>query len=261
MLATTTTKILGIAATAVGVAGVLTIPTASGMPPFHMAPACTEWKLDDASQAFDTASGGQIYLPWNKGTGTVRTGNNDAAFVSPQVNMKGAAQGGINGSGFVDVTVNWTSGVPDSFHPHPWIHFTGNVNENGALEGDATNDNNVTEHFTARTPYTCSKQAAAEQPAGPPAAVTDAITLTFAPPDFGSITATVANSSDLTAKCTYDSTPFKNHRDFTVDPHGSTPLTFSGVNLGISYHVTVSCKDASGTQQQPIGVVNQDVSF
>ncbi|OJZ73572.1 hypothetical protein BRW65_13175 [Mycobacterium paraffinicum] len=40
-----------------------------------------------------------------------------------------------------------------------------------------------------------------------PAPVTNAIQLQFGPPHLGSITATITNSSALTAKCTYDSTP------------------------------------------------------
>ena len=95
-----------------------------------------------------------------------------------------------------------------------------------------------------------------------PPPVTDAITLSFAPPGLGSITATVTNSSDLTAKCTYDATGLtKTHRDFTVSPHGSTNLTFNGFNTGTSYHVVVKCSDASGKQTQEIGRADQDVTF
>jgi len=99
-------------------------------------------------------------------------------------------------------------------------------------------------------------------PPPPPPPVTDAITLSFAPPGFGSITATVTNSSDLTAKCTYDSTGLaKTHRDFTVSAHDKTDLTFTGFNTGTSYHVVVSCHDASGKQTQEIGRADQDVTF
>jgi hypothetical protein len=102
----------------------------------------------------------------------------------------------------------------------------------------------------------------------PPPPVTDAITLSFGPPQItlippsASITATVSNSSDLTAKCTYDATPdFNSHRDFTVNPHGSTDLTFNGFATGTSYHVKVSCRDASGKQTQEIGHPEQNVTF
>jgi hypothetical protein len=102
--------------------------------------------------------------------------------------------------------------------------------------------------------------APAAEPA-PTQPVTDAISLAFSPPALGNITATISNSSDLNGKCTYDATPFNTHRDFNVPAHGSTPLTFNGLNTGTSYHVTVSCKDASGKQTQPIGTTTQDVSF
>ena len=99
-------------------------------------------------------------------------------------------------------------------------------------------------------------------PPPPPALVTNAITLSFGPAHLGSITATVTNSSDLTAKCTYDASGItKTHRDFTVGPHGSTDLTFNGVNTGTSYHVVVSCHDASGKQTQEIGHAETDVTF
>jgi hypothetical protein len=100
-------------------------------------------------------------------------------------------------------------------------------------------------------------------PAAPP--VTDAISLTFGPVQgffpANSITATISNSSDLPAKCTYDATPSNTHRNFTVAAHGSSPLTFSGVATGTTYHATVTCNDSSGKQSQPIGTASQDVSF
>ena len=99
-------------------------------------------------------------------------------------------------------------------------------------------------------------------PPPPPALVTNAITLSFGPPHLGSITATVTNSSDLTAKCTYDASGItKTHRDFTVGPHASTDLTFKGLNTATSYHVVVSCHDASGKQTQEIGHAETDVTF
>jgi hypothetical protein len=106
-------------------------------------------------------------------------------------------------------------------------------------------------------------------PEPPPAAapVTDAISLSFGKPKItlippsASITATVSNSSALPGKCTYDATPSNTHRDFDVQAHGSTPLTFTGLATGTTYHARVSCKDASGKQTQPIGSSSQDVTF
>jgi hypothetical protein len=95
-----------------------------------------------------------------------------------------------------------------------------------------------------------------------PKPVTDAISLSFGTPSLGNITATVSNSSDLNGKCTYDATGLtKTHQNFNVPAHGSTPLTFSGLNTGTSYHAVVSCLDASGKQTQPIGSDSKDVRF
>jgi hypothetical protein len=101
---------------------------------------------------------------------------------------------------------------------------------------------------------------AAEPAPAPP--VTNAIALSFGAPGLGSITATVTNSSGLTGKCTYDASGLaKTHRDFTVGPNASTNLTFNGLNTGASYHVVVSCHDASGKQTQEIGHAEQNVTF
>jgi len=75
--------------------------------------------------------------------------------------------------------------------------------------------------------------------------------------------ATISNSSDLNGKCTYDATGLtKTHQNFDVAAHGSTPLTFKGIN---NRHQLsrggVSCLDASGKQTQPIGTASQDVQF
>jgi hypothetical protein len=100
----------------------------------------------------------------------------------------------------------------------------------------------------------------------PPLPVTDAIRLSFGKPNisvFGSsITATVKNSSGLTASCTYDASGLAaTHRDFTVGPKVSTDLKFDGTATGSTYHVVVSCHDASGTQPQEIGHQETDVTF
>jgi hypothetical protein len=94
-----------------------------------------------------------------------------------------------------------------------------------------------------------------------PAPVTDAIKMSFGPPSFTSITATVTNSSALKATCTYDASPSSTHRDFTVPANGSTDLTFNGLSLGATYHAVVSCHDASGKQPQEIGHAETDVTF
>lgn len=105
----------------------------------------------------------------------------------------------------------------------------------------------------------CSKTPNPNPPAAP---VTNAIQLSFGPPRFGSITATVSNSSALTATCSYHSTPIDpGIPNFTVGPHASTDVPIKGFNTGTSYHVTVSCHDASGKQTQEIGHAETNVTF
>ena len=100
-----------------------------------------------------------------------------------------------------------------------------------------------------------------DQPPQPQAPVTNAITLAFSPANIGSIVATVSNSSDLNASCHYSSQPIDSPRDFNVPAHGSTPLTFTGINAGINYTATVTCNDASGKQTVPLGSSTQNVKF
>ncbi|BBZ70258.1 hypothetical protein [Mycobacterium paraseoulense] len=105
----------------------------------------------------------------------------------------------------------------------------------------------------------CGKTPA---PAPAAAPVTNAIQLSFGPPHIGGITATVSNSSDLTATCSYHSTPIDpGIPDFTVGPHASANVPIKGFNTGTSYHVTVSCHDASGKQTQEIGHAETNVTF
>ena len=80
-------------------------------------------------------------------------------------------------------------------------------------------------------------------------------------PGFGKVTVNVTNSSKLNAKCTYDATPFDTHRDFSVNANSSTTLTFNAINTLTSYHVVISCRDASGKQAAEMGHVEQDVTF
>lgn len=90
--------------------------------------------------------------------------------------------------------------------------------------------------------------------------VTNAISANFAT-GLLSVKVTVSNSSDLSAKCTYDATPFDVHRDFTIAPKGEKVLNFSGVNSGTDYQVKIVCNDASGKQSVPIGTVDDTVRF
>jgi hypothetical protein len=215
-------------------------------------------------------NGVRIDVPWS---GTQVNGQANEFQGNEKRNL-GNASGGVNGNN-IDFTVNWTGNVGPG-------HYTANVNNDGAVVLGVTSDNQghradwhsdvkfTCAAFAAPPPAAPPAPAPANQPAPVPAPappVTNAIQLSFGPVSGNgltgkSITATVTNSSALTAKCTYDSTPGGTHRDFTVGPNGSSSsLSFDGIGLPINYHVVVSCHDSSGKQTQEIGHQETNVVF
>jgi len=235
---------------------------AQARPPFPLAPACETY-------TFSKSEINLIEDPVISRGVVVRTiGANVAGrgyYIDPGTDGRrneGSFTGGIRGR-TIDITAKWDSNGAIS-------HYTGQVNDDGSVTGTMTggavgNDWQNDRWHSGMHWLACATVAAPmpRLPAPPPPPpVTDAITLNFAPPGLGSITATVTNSSDLPAKCTYDATGLtKTHRDFTVNAHDSTDLTFNGFNTGTSYYVVVSCHDASGKQTQEIGRADQDVTF
>lgn len=201
-------------------------------------------------------------------------------FYENGTSLKGRVTGDVTkGGNVIDLTV--TRG-PE----YPPLHVQGAVQPNNTPGGEFFFDNGGLRPWKSPTQLACvpgapvndplPQQNPAPQPAAPaqpvqpaPAAepapappVTNAIALSFGQPGLGSITATVTNSSGLTGKCTYDAAGLtKTHRDFTVGANASTNLTFNGLNTGTSYHVVVSCHDASGKQTQEIGHAEQNVTF
>jgi hypothetical protein len=200
---------------------------------------------------------------------------------------KGTYYGTINDRS-INFTVNWKTGPGAGLSNN----YTGQIDDNGIARGTSTNSQGATNSWESFDKLVCkpapSGSAHGEAPdqganpddanpggANPPAAkpnpapVTNAITLSFGPasgllfvPDGGSITATIKNSSDLTASCHYSATPGGfTDQDFTVDPKGSKDLPLTGTRLSIKYHAVVSCHDASGQQPQEIGHAERDVTF
>ncbi len=163
----------------------------------------------------------------------------------------------------------------DSPHAAPPTNtYSGSIDSGGTASGVWSNNSGASGTWSMGPTFKCITHAPAAEPAPPqqqapqapqepaePALVTNAIQLSFGPPKLGSITATVSNSSDLTAQCTYTATPFDTRRDFTVGPKTNTSLKFDGFNTGTSYHVVVSCHDASGKQAQEIGHAETNVTF
>ncbi len=262
----TRTFITVFAAAAAGAA----LVTSAG--PANAAP-CTAWKLDAGALVINQDNGVVVSVDWPANTNKPTSGSYS--------DFKGPASGGIVGGNKLDFTIDFqivASGAGDG-PSHYSNHYTGTIEEVmdgfGRAKGTTVNNEGASNTWTANEAFTCAVAPAAEPPgkkadaapaAPPPEAsapppVTDAIRLSFAPPKLGSITATVTNSSPLTAQCTYDADPFGEHRDFTVPAKGTTNLTFSGFNTGTSYHVVVSCHDADGKQPQEIGHAETDVTF
>jgi len=252
---------LGAAALSV-VGGLASSPLTQAAPPMPLSPPCSEWHLN-GNMPISQTNGQRIDVPWQGS----QVGGGSGLATSFQGNEKqfvGTPQGGASGSN-IDFTIGWTNNVTG--------HYTASINNDGAVVlGVSTDSQNHRTDWHTDAKFTCAVTAAAPPvappPAGPPPVdthvappVTNAITLTFSPPGFGNVTATVANSSDLTGKCHYHADPSNTNRDFTVNPHNSTDLTFTGLNTGTTYHATVTCSDASGKQQQPIGTSSASVKF
>jgi hypothetical protein len=247
------------------VGGLASSPLTQAAPPMPLSPPCSQWQYS-GNMPISQGNGVRIDVPW----GGTRVGGAMAnAFQGNEKLDVGGAVGGVDGNN-INFTVNWTRGPG---------HYTASINNSGEVVlGSTTDSRNNRADWHTDAKFTCAVTAAAPPAAGPSqqqapqpapvaAPVTDAISLSFGQPKItlippsASITATVSNSSALPGKCTYDATPFNTHRDFNVPAHGSTPLTFTGLATGTTYHATVSCTDASGKQTQPIGSNSQDVTF
>ena len=268
------------ATTAIAMTGVVTMPAvahAHPLMPLPLAPACSAYQFPggtvqinylaiNGNTTFDTVNastnvdttavthypdGGDTSGPvtgYIHGVGIhleIGRGKYDPLILDGLVNPDGKATGTLPFNG---KTQNWASNTtfscvanpePEKVGPAPKPVEDNPAPPSGGSSGQGPNP------------------LAADQPAP----VTDAIKLSFGPPAFTSITATVTNSSQLKATCTYDASPSSTHRDFTVPPNGSTDLTFNGLSLGATYHAVVSCHDASGKQPQEIGHAETDVTF
>jgi hypothetical protein len=259
-------KMMFAAAAAITAAGFLTVPIpAAATPSFPLAPACERYVLT-GDMAIQQDNDITVAVAWSDN----RVGGRPSYAKPGTARTVGSASGGMSGR-HIDFTIDWDQGPGAGLYNR----YQGDLNDDLTASGTTTNSLGTTNSWHTDFKANCIKSnpepappgqnppgqnPPAEQPAQTP--VTNAIALSFSPPGFGSITATVTNSSDLTAKCTYDASGLtKTHRDFTVGPRGSTNLTFNGFNTGTSYHVVVSCHDASGKQSQEIGHVEQDVTF
>ncbi len=80
---------------------------------------------------------------------------------------------------------------------------------------------------------------------------------------------TVTNTATLNAACDYVSTtdslnplvPRKTTRTINVPAGQSATTTFDGAPTLSTFNVTLTCKDASGKQKEPLGTVTTSLTW
>jgi hypothetical protein len=161
MTIATTPRLMALAATAMGAAGMLTIPFSA-----IAAPACLDWRFSEAALFLDLDNGVHIGVPWLAGTNKVRTTQGASILHSPD---GGVWQGDIDPGGgtyqgdTIRFRINWTQGVGAQ---HPMSAFSGKIDPNsGVASGTVVNENNVSNGWTAQGNFTCAARAA--EPAAP----------------------------------------------------------------------------------------------
>jgi hypothetical protein len=101
----------------------------------------------------------------------------------------------------------------------------------------------------------------------PPQLFTNAITATTDNSQETVFSITVNNSAPLPASCNYEAkslnplAPSDTNRTFNVAANGSDTETFNGLKSLSQYNITVTCTDSSGKQTQPLGSINQTVTW
>ena len=71
----------------------------------------------------------------------------------------------------------------------------------------------------------------------------------------------------VVATCNYEAVslnpvlPSDTTTTFDVPANGSHTESFNGVKIGTQYKITIPCNDSSGKQTEPLGSVNQTVTW
>lgn len=152
--------------------------------------------------------------------------------------------------------------------------YNGIVDAGRNLAGTVSFSNGGNRPFTGTAKMVCQDKPAAQAPPPPaapapaPAQVfTNAITASFDNTREKVFSMTVNNSSPLPASCKYEAkslnplAPSDTTRTFNVAANGSDTETFNGLKTFSKYKITVTCTDSSGKQSQPLGSVNQTVTW
>jgi hypothetical protein len=209
----------------------------------------------------------------------VSWGSHDASATFDNSQFRAPLSGPIivKGTNELDFTIHMREQIQNpEYQPAFTNTYSGTIDPGGSASGMWHNDQGGSGTWTMPHTFKCIARgpaAAPPPPAGqqapppaeqaPPPPVTDAITLSFTS-TATTITATVTNSSAKPGNCHYEATaPFTlpTTRDFKVGKNSSTQLQFNGLALHVTYHVVVNCLDSTASQQEPIGHVEQDVTF
>jgi hypothetical protein len=259
--------ILGCAA--ISIAGGVAVVAAPA--PAH-ADGCTQWGFPNGGNGFKNDLGQSLLF--QAGGKTV---NQAAASWTGPSGTKGSGylNGSINGSG-LNFTWNGDGGPPD-FKGGATITFVGTVNDDGSAGGTVSYSDGGPGSFTSNKPMTCLDAPPQQQQQQipqqqqqpvdtPPQVYTNAISPSFD----GEATAfkvTLKNSSPLPATCNYEAVslnpllPSDTTRTFDIPANGSHTESFNGLKTGTQYKITIPCNDSSGKQTQPLGSVNQTVTW
>jgi hypothetical protein len=186
MSTTITPRIIAIAASAVGVAGMVAVPVTASAEP-----ACLDWRFAQDALFLNLDNRVRIGVPWLGGTNKVRTTQGASLLTSPD---GGRWQGDIDPGGgtyqndTIKFRINWNQFVGDQ---HPVSAFSGHIDPNGVASGTMVNEKNETNSWTAEGNFTCSARAA--EPAAPAPKPAD----NNPPVEAKPVTATVNVQSDV----------------------------------------------------------------
>jgi hypothetical protein len=261
--------------TTFAILGCVTISIAGGLavvaPPAHAIPPCTQWGFPVGGNGFKNNIGQSLLF--QAGGNTLSQA--PASWTGPSgTSGSGYLNGSINGSG---LNFTWKGdGGPPNFKGGATITFVGTVNNDGSAGGTVSYSDGGPGSFTSNKPMTCldaspqqqqNMPQQQQQPVDtPPKVYTNAISPSFD----GQQTVfnlTLKNSSQLPASCNYEAVslnpvlPSDTTRTFDVPANGSHTESFDGLKTLTKYHITINCTDSSGKQTQPLGSVNQTVTW
>jgi hypothetical protein len=255
------------AAAALGAAALLiTAP-----PPAQAAP-CSQWGFPNGGNGFTNDIGQSLLFQ----AGGKAVSQAPASWTGPNgTKGSGYLNGSINGSG---LNFTWKGdGGPPNFKGGATITFVGNANNDGSAGGTVSYSDGGPGSFTSNKPMTCldappqqQQQQIPQQQQQPVDTAPQVYTNAISPSFDGRQTVfnvTLKNSSPLPATCNYEAVslspllPSDTTRTFNVPANGSHTESFDGLKTGTQYKITIPCNDSSGKQTEPLGSVNQTVTW